>query len=422
MHNTRRHLHLADITNTRFLLQQQRHQRLLADFAAVVTHLQRAHAGRQLFNARMSQIAQMRHQYVNPQAQRQIQHVFAVLNQDVVISGLAINNGRRRSAGWQRNQPGGRNAVTVGQRRHRKRGQRGGLQRFDAAIQRIFTRHRIFHADGVKTDTIARLHLPHFPQLGFGDRHRADKTAKAGAIAGEDHREVTGEVDGPDGVFAVVHVGRVKPRLAAVGPCPARLRAHQAHAEAVGVVMNLPIAGKKCVNRFLGEKVRRAVRPVEHANPPDLPVAWDQRRRQRPGLANRRRRGAGGELRTRNRQLIGHLQRAPGVSAKLPQREGGAAAEILRHVETVAHRQIASTAGLCAPERQRLPGPDRYRLPQRNGLTIKLRLAVGAGQSNQCIAVEMQYGPLKRKFQPRRRFMVADNAVGQAEGKIVHRA
>ena len=45
VHNARWHRHLADVANARFQLQQQRYQRLLTNLAAVVAHLQRAHAG-----------------------------------------------------------------------------------------------------------------------------------------------------------------------------------------------------------------------------------------------------------------------------------------------------------------------------------------------------------------------------------------
>ena len=92
----------------------------------------------------------------------------------------------------------------------------------------------------MKAQLVAGLDLADLPQLGLGDGHRADETAEAGAILGQDHREVAGEVDRADGVFAVMHIGRVQAGFAAVGARPARFRAAQAHAEAVGVVVHFP--------------------------------------------------------------------------------------------------------------------------------------------------------------------------------------
>ncbi len=97
----------------------------------------------------------------------------------------------------------------------------------------------------MEPDAVARLHLPHFPQLGLGDGHRADEAAEAGPVAGQDHREIAGEVDCTDGVLAVVHVGRMQTGFAAVLSRPFGLRPRQAHAEAVGVVMHLPVGGEE---------------------------------------------------------------------------------------------------------------------------------------------------------------------------------
>ena len=99
--------------------------------------------------------------------------------------------------------------------------------------------------------------------------------------------------------------------------------------------MHLPVAGKELVDRLLGEEVRRAVRPVKHANTPDFAVGWDQRAGERFRFTDRRRRRAGRKLWSRNWQQIGDFQRATGVATKLPQRKGRAAAKIFRHIEAI---------------------------------------------------------------------------------------
>ena len=104
----------------------------------------------------------------------------------------------------------------------------------------------------MEPDAVARLHLPHFPQLGLGDGHRADEAAEAGPVAGQDHREVAGEIDRADGVLAVVHVGRMQTGFAAV-LSPIRASAPPG-AETVGVVMHLPVGSEEGLYRFGGEK------------------------------------------------------------------------------------------------------------------------------------------------------------------------
>ena len=69
-----------------------------------------------------------------------------------------------------------------------------------------------------------------------------------------------------------------------------------------------------------------------------------------------------------------------------------------------------------------MPCFHRYRLPHRHRFIVQLRLTIGPGQGNQRVGMELQHRPLKGELQPGRRFVVTDNAVRQAEGKIIHRA
>ncbi len=226
----------------------------------------------------------------------------------------------------------------------------------DALCLRFFQRRRLFDADRMEANAIPRFHLAHFPQFGSGDGNRADEAAQAGAVVRQDHRKVAGKVHRTNGVFAVVDVRGVQTGFAAVGAGPGRFRPNQAHAKTIGVVVHLPVAGKKLVDSGLSEEVRRAVRAVEYADAPLAAVMRHQHLIQRLRRADRRRRGAGRQPRLGDRQHIRHAQRASGMAAKLAERKGGAAAQVFRHVEPVANRQISAATALGAAYGQGLPG------------------------------------------------------------------
>ncbi|SVK51225.1 Uncharacterised protein [Acinetobacter baumannii] len=359
---------------------------------------------------------------MNAQPQRQIEHVVAVLHQDVAVPRLAIRHRRAPFRRRQRRQHRGGNGLRRGQIRRRQGDGLHRRQRFDAAELRLLQRLRLPEADRMETDAVARLHLPHFPQFGLGDGHRADEAAETRPVAGQDHREVAGEVDGADGVLAIVHVGRMQTGLAAVLPRPLGLWPRQAHPEAVGVVMHLPVGGEKGLYRFSGEKVRRAVRPVQHTDVPLVAIVRDQAVVHRLRRGDRRRRSAGRQRRLGDRQHVRHAQGAPGVAAELAQREGGAAAEIYRHVKAVAYRQIGAATLRSTPQRQYLPGPHRDRPPVGDRLAIEIGRAARARQRDGGVAVKAQRRPLQGKLQPGGRRVVADDAVGQPKREVVHRA
>ena len=82
-------------------------------------------------------------------------------------------------------------------------------------------------------------------------------------------------------------------------------------------------------------------------------------------------------------QHIAGAQRAAAVAAEAAEREGGAAAEIERHVEAAAHGEIGARAGARhAAEPQHLPGVDGERLPIRHGLAVELRGELRAGEAD----------------------------------------
>ena len=115
---------------------------------------------------------------------------------------------------------------------------------------------------------------PTFHRSAWITTNGTDEATERRAVGAEDDRHVAGEIDRADRIGVVVDIRRMQPGLAAVAPRPLRLRADQAHAGAVGIVVDLPrrrsqiIAMSACV-----KKVRRAVRAVEH---PDRPVVRDR--------------------------------------------------------------------------------------------------------------------------------------------------
>ena len=186
--------------------------------------------------------------------------------------------------------------------------------------------------------------------------------------------------------------------------------------------MHLPVGGEEGLYRFGGEKVRRAMRPVQHADVPLVAVVRDQAVVHRLRRGDRRRRGAGGQFRLSDRQHVRHAQGAPGVAAELAEREGGTAAEIYRHVEAVAYCQIGAATVRGAPQRQHLPGPHRDRPPVGDRFAVQIGRAARSRQRNGGVAVKAQRRPLQGELEPGGRRVVADDAIGQPECEVVHRA
>ncbi len=344
MDDARRDFQRRDIPQRRLQLQQLRHQLRLGDALPVIAHLQRAYAGRKLFHARNRGVANRRHQQMHPQPQRQIQHVFAVFNQNVAVASLPPDHRRARPFGV----PLGEDRGAAGDaRRNRSRdvGQRvGGTEVSHRHLMGQFKGLGPGEAHRMKADFIAGFHLADFPQLGFGNGDRADKSPQARSVTGQDHREVTGEVNRADGVLTVVNVRRMQTRFPAVGPRPLRLRPDQTHPKPVGVVVHLPLAGEKRLHGFRRKEVGRAVRSIQHADVPRIAVGRYQRRFRHLRQRYRRGRGTARQFRSRDRQDIGHFQGSTGVAAELTEGKGRAAAKIQRHINAVTYRQICATA------------------------------------------------------------------------------
>src|SRR6185437_6289986 len=83
-----------------------------------------------------------------------------------------------------------------------------------------------------------------------------------------DDRHVTREVDRSDRIGIVVDVRRMQTCFASIAPRPLWLGTDEAHASAVGVVVNLPTRTQNDVDVCASEELRCTMRAVEDANAP----------------------------------------------------------------------------------------------------------------------------------------------------------
>ncbi len=200
-----------------------------------------------------------------------------------------------------------------------------------------------------ESDLVASLQLPQLPQVRFDDGHRADESAQAGSVRPQDYRHVAGEIHRADRIRVVVDVGRVQPRLAAIGTHPFGFGADQAHAGAAGVEMHFPVGREKPLDVRFSKVFRGGMRAVNDPHPAHVC------QRFKCLIGNPLPRTAlhqGHDV-----QHIAGAQRATAMTAELAEGKGTFAAQIIRHVEPAAHAQIASHTGTCdGAQRQRRTG------------------------------------------------------------------
>ena len=100
-------------------------------------------------------------------------------------------------------------------------------------------------------------------------------------------------------------------------------------------------------------------------------------------------------------QHIAGTQGAPAMTAELAEREGGFAAEIIRHIEAARNGQISTAAAaLHCAELQHAAGLDRMTAPELQRLAVQLGLHCGAGQCDDSVAIELQRRAGNGHFQP----------------------
>ena len=210
-----------------------------------------------------------------------------------------------------------------------------------------------------------------------------------------------------------MNVRRVQAGLATVASRPARPRSDQAHAGATGVVVHLPGHVLQQIDVFRGEKIRRALRSVQHAQRPFMGDLW-------PGSgsgADRR----GGRARLAQAQHITRGQRATGMATEPAEGEGRAAVQVDRHIDAACKQQVAAQAGAAdAAELQGLAGVNQQWRVRLDADTVDARLERRAGQTDARRTPEQQHRTVRGELQARGIRRVAQQPVADAKAQGVH--
>ena len=185
--------------------------------------------------------------------------------------------------------------------------------------------------------------------------------------------------------------------------------------------MHLPVRFEELFDGLFGEEVRRPVGAVQHFDFPLLRVVRNHRLGGRGRLMVRHRGRAAGQLRLADRQHVALAQGTAAVAAELAKHEGSLAAQVVGHVDAVAHRDIGAAAAGRLAGGERLAGFHRHRLPHGYRLAVQGGVAGGAGERHHGVAVEFQRWAHQRGLQAGGAGVVADNAVAEPEGVVIHR-
>ncbi len=377
-------------------------------------HLQGADARGQFENAVELLFFQPQHQRVGAETQPQVQFQRAVLHQQVAVAGGAVDHLRAVFLFVQpvqdRRGHGGRGRS---QRRRTQVGQAGVLFRRQTV--------GVVQAERHEADAVAGLELAQLPAVRGDHRGRTHKATQGGAVRPQDHRHVAGEIHGAHGVGVVVNVGRVHARFAAVAARPLRFRAHQADAGAAGVVVHLPVGAEEGGHVVVGEKVRRAVGAVDHAQFPV--VAQGGLQAVGHGRRGVLRCAAGcGRLGIEVQHVAG-ADGAPAMAAELPQGEGAARAQVGLALQAAGEGQIgAGAVALHLAQLEGLAGGDGNRLVAWQRLAVQGGAHVRAGEGDAGAVVEAQGRAVEGEFQAGGVLGVAQQAVAEPEAERVEGA
>ena len=179
--------------------------------------------------------------------------------------------------------------------------------------------------------------------------------------------------------------------------------------------MHFPVGGQEGLHVAVGEVLGRAVRAVDHAQ--------GAHRRQ---LGRKLCRQAGASLPVFQRQQVQHVAGAQGaaaVAAELAEGEGALAAQVVRHLQAAAHGQVAARTGAGdGAQGQGAAGRHEQRGVHRLGLAVEGQRNRCAGHRHHRVGVEAQQRAAHGDFQAGGAFRVAEQAVAQAQGAVVHRA
>jgi hypothetical protein len=233
VHDPRRHFDLLERRQRQDALADLLPQVAAPDHRRIEVHLQRTDSRRQIDDPREFLLLQPFVNHMRLEAQLEVEVMRTEFDQDVAVAGAPDNDGVVAFA------------ETVQDGRWQMEDVGCWIRKIlDVAVEESRHREALVAGPGVvdgdEGDAVARAELAKLPQLGIDHHHRADEAAEARTVGAEDDRHVAGEIDRADRIGVVVQIRRMKPRLAAVGTCPFRLRADQADAGAGGVVVDFP--------------------------------------------------------------------------------------------------------------------------------------------------------------------------------------
>ena len=199
---------------------------------------------------------------MHTETQFKIQHLLAIFNQQVGVTGLSITHVGQAQLMLLHPFQYGRLTIDI----HCYRRCRAQIMN-DARLGALEGLRGCI-TDGNEFNGIAGFKLAHLPQLSLHNGDRTDKAAETWSIGSENHRHVTGEIHRTNGIGIVVNIGRMQTCLATIATRPLWLGANQAHAGATGVVMHLPVRVEEGIDIDFSKKIWRAMRSVHHRNFP----------------------------------------------------------------------------------------------------------------------------------------------------------
>ena len=178
--------------------------------------------------------------------------------------------------------------------------------------------------------------------------------------------------------------------------------------------MHLPVSAKEHLHICVREKIRRTMRPIKNG---DVRVMLVDRNHRDWQAGHGCCHGVGADV-----QHVACAQGTPGMASELTEREGGAAAKVQRHIQPTAQRQVrARTCALHGTQLQHTASLEGVRLPQGQHHTVHTRRHGRTAEGDHRVVQKTQAGAGQRAFQRRSMGFIANQAVCQAHGQIVHR-
>ena len=379
----------------------------------VVLHLERPDAGCGLHDSGEGAVGEPRVERVGPETEVEVERHRPVLDEHRAIALCAVHHLGSVTIARDRAQDGGPRTLTsrAGSRRRRARVYRSvGCSRSLVGFGDV---------DGHEPHAVPRRELAELPTVVGNHRQRACEPAETRAVGTEHDRHVAGEVDRADRVRAVVDVRRMEPGLAAVGPRPLDRRADKANPGAIGVVMDDPLRRVQRRDPGVGHEVGRAMRAVDHGELPLVREHGEGDHTFAPGVPY----VVVPVIVGADVEHVARAQRAAAVAAETAEREGGCGAQRSGDVEAAAHQQIRAEPDRCtAVDDEVLSGLHVDRLAERHRIAVEVHVAGGAGEAHDRATPEAQRRAAGGALESGCALSIADDAIPQPEGAVVHRS